>query len=157
MNIAALFVRRPVMTLLVMLGILAFGLVAYRLLPVNALPNVDYPSIQVQAQLPGANPETMASAVAIPLEKQFSTIAGIDTMTSLSTSGQTTISLLFALDRNIDGAAQDIQTAINAASGQLPKNLPAPDLPQDQPGGFANPALRRPFRRPAADGGRRLC
>ena len=120
MNIAALFVRRPVMTLLVMIGILAFGLVAYRLLPVNALPNVDFPSIQVQSQLPGANPETMASAVATPLEKQFSTIAGIDTMTSVSTSGQTTILLQFSLDRNIDGAAQDVQSAIAAAARSLP-------------------------------------
>jgi HAE1 family hydrophobic/amphiphilic exporter-1 len=136
-NIAALFVRRPVMTLLVMLGIVAFGLVAYRLLPVNALPNVDYPSIQVQAQLPGANPETMASAVAIPLEKQFSTIAGIDTMTSVSTSGQTTISLLFALDRNIDGAAQDVQSAIAAAARSLPSTLPNPPTQRKvNPGDF---------------------
>ncbi|HSS70909.1 MAG TPA: efflux RND transporter permease subunit [Casimicrobiaceae bacterium] len=137
MNIAALFVRRPVMTLLVMLGIVAFGLVSYRLLPVNALPNVDYPSIQVQAQLPGANPETMASAVAIPLEKQFSTIAGIDTMTSVSTSGQTTISLLFALDRNIDGAAQDVQSAIAAAARSLPSTLPNPPTQRKvNPGDF---------------------
>ena len=126
MNIAALFVRRPVMTVLVMLGILAFGLGAYRLLPVNALPNVDFPSIQVQAQLPGANPETMASAVATPLEKQFSTIAGIDSMTSVSTSGQTTINLQFSLDRNIDAAAQDVQSAIAAAARQLPSSLPNP-------------------------------
>jgi HAE1 family hydrophobic/amphiphilic exporter-1 len=125
-NIAALFVRRPVMTVLVMLGILAFGLGAYRLLPVNALPNVDFPSIQVQAQLPGANPETMASAVATPLEKQFSTIAGIDSMTSVSTSGQTTINLQFSLDRNIDGAAQDVQSAIAAAARSLPSSLPNP-------------------------------
>jgi HAE1 family hydrophobic/amphiphilic exporter-1 len=125
-NIAALFVRRPVMTLLVMIGILAFGIVAYRLLPVNALPNVDFPSIQVQAQLPGANPETMASAVAIPLEKQFSTIAGIDTMTSVSTNGQTTILLQFSLDRNIDGAAQDVQSSIAAAARSLPSSLPNP-------------------------------
>src|SRR5215475_1219202 len=104
MNICELFVRRPVMTILVMAGILIFGIGAYRLLPVNALPNVDFPTIQVQAQLPGANPETMASAVATPLEKQFSTIAGIDTMTSVSTNGQTTILLQFSLDRNIDGA-----------------------------------------------------
>ena len=137
MNIAALFVRRPVMTLLVMLGIVAFGLVSYRLLPVNALPNVDYPSIQVQAELPGANPETMASAVAIPLEKQFSTIAGIDTMTSVSTSGQTTISLLFALDRNIDGAAQDVQSAIAAAARSLPSSLPNPPTQRKvNPGDF---------------------
>ena len=114
------------MTLLVMIGILAFGLVAYRLLPVNSLPNVDFPSIQVQAQLPGANPETMASAVATPVEKQFSTIAGIDTMTSVSTSGQTTILLQFSLDRNIDGAAQDVQSAIAAAARSLPSSLPNP-------------------------------
>ena len=126
MNIAALFVRRPVMTVMVMLCILAFGLGAYRLLPVNALPNVDFPSIQVQAQLPGANPETMASAVATPLEKQFSTIAGIDSMTSVSTSGQTTINLQFSLDRNIDGAAQDVQSAIAAAARSLPSSLPNP-------------------------------
>jgi HAE1 family hydrophobic/amphiphilic exporter-1 len=125
-SIAALFVRRPVMTALVMIGILAFGLVSYRLLPVNALPNVDFPSIQVQAQLPGANPETMASGVATPLEKQFSTIAGIDTMTSVSTSGQTTITLQFSLERNIDGAAQDVQSAIAAAARSLPSTLPNP-------------------------------
>ena len=87
MNIAEIFVRRPVMTVLVMAGILIFGVIAYRLLPVNALPNVDFPTIQVQAQLPGASPDTMASAVATPLEKQFSTIAGVDSMTSTSTDG----------------------------------------------------------------------
>ena len=126
MNIAALFVRRPVMTALVMIGIIIFGLIGYRLLPVNALPNVDFPTIQVQAQLPGANPETMASAVATPLEKQFSTIAGVDSMVSSSTSGQTTITLQFALDRNIDGAAQDVQSAIAAAARQLPSSMPNP-------------------------------
>ena len=116
MNIAELFVRRPVMTVLVMTGILIFGLIGYRLLPVNALPNVDFPTIQVSANLPGANPDTMASAVATPLEKQFSTIAGIDSMTSVSTSGQSTITMQFALDRNIDAAAQDVQSAIAAAA-----------------------------------------
>jgi HAE1 family hydrophobic/amphiphilic exporter-1 len=125
-NIAELFVRRPVMTVLVMTGILIFGLIGYRLLPVNALPNVDFPTIQVQAQLPGANPDTMASAVATPLEKQFSTIAGIDSMTSVSTSGQSTITLQFALDRNIDAAAQDVQSAIAAAARSLPSTLPTP-------------------------------
>src|SRR5437870_12569394 len=120
MNIAALFVRRPVMTALVMIGIIAFGVVGYRLLPVNALPNVDFPTIQVQAQLPGANPDTMASAVATPLEKQFSTIAGIDTMTSSSTDGIATITMQFSLDRSIDAAAQDVQSAIAAASRSLP-------------------------------------
>jgi HAE1 family hydrophobic/amphiphilic exporter-1 len=125
-NIAALFVRRPVMTALVMIGILIFGLVAYRLLPVNALPNVDFPTIQVSAQLPGASPDTMASAVATPLEKQFTTIAGIDSMTSQSTNGSTTITLQFALERNIDAAAQDVQSAIAAAARQLPSALPTP-------------------------------
>ncbi len=126
MNIAGLFVRRPVMTLLVMLGILIFGIVAYRLLPVNALPNVDFPTIQVQAQLPGASPDTMASAVATPLEKQFSTIAGIDSMTSTSASGTTSITLQFALERSIDAAAQDVQSAIAAAARQLPPSMPTP-------------------------------
>ena len=114
------------MTALVMIGITIFGLIGYRLLPVNALPNVDFPTIQVQAQLPGANPDTMASAVATPLEKQFSTIAGIDSMTSVSTTGQSTITLQFVLDRNIDGAAEDVQSAIAAAARQLPSSLPSP-------------------------------
>jgi len=127
-NIAALFVRRPVMTALVMIGILIFGIIAYRLLPVNALPNVDFPTIQVTAQLPGASPDTMASAVATPLEKQFSTIAGIDSMTSQSTNGSTTITLQFALDRNIDAAAQDVQSAIAAAARQLPSSMPTPPV-----------------------------
>ncbi|HUH92453.1 MAG TPA: efflux RND transporter permease subunit [Casimicrobiaceae bacterium] len=126
MNIAQLFVRRPIMTVLVMIGILIFGIVGYHLLPVNALPNIDFPTIQVQASLPGANPDTMASAVATPLEKQFSTIAGVDNMNSTSTSGQTTITLQFALDRNIDAAAQDVQSAIAAAARQLPSTLPNP-------------------------------
>ncbi|TMH59513.1 MAG: acriflavine resistance protein B [Betaproteobacteria bacterium] len=126
MNIAALFVRRPVMTVLVMIGILIFGIIGYRLLPINALPNVDFPTIQVQAQLPGANPDTMASAVATPLEKQFSTIAGIDTMTSVSTDGLATITLQFSLDRSIDAAAQDVQSAIAAAARSLPSSMPNP-------------------------------
>ncbi|MGH8714661.1 MAG: efflux RND transporter permease subunit [Casimicrobiaceae bacterium] len=126
MNIAAAFVRRPVMTLLVMIGILIFGLIGYRLLPVNALPNVDFPTIQVSASLPGASPDTMASAVATPLEKQFSTIAGIDSMTSTSTSGSTSITMQFALDRNIDAAAQDVQSAIATAAKQLPSSMPIP-------------------------------
>ena len=126
MSISAHFVQRPVMTILVMIGILIFGIVGYRLLPVNALPNVDFPTIQVQAQLPGASPDTMASAVATPLEKQFSTIAGVDSMTSTSSNGLTTIVLQFALDRNIDAAAQDVQSAIAAAARQLPSSMPAP-------------------------------
>ncbi len=126
MSISELFVRRPVMTVLVMTGILIFGVVGYRLLPVNALPNVDFPTFQVRAQLPGASPDTMASAVAAPLEKQFSTIAGVDSMTSTSSNGLTTIVLQFALDRNIDAAAQDVQSAIAAAARQLPSSMPAP-------------------------------
>jgi HAE1 family hydrophobic/amphiphilic exporter-1 len=126
MNIAELFVRRPVMTVLVMTGILIFGIIGYRLLPINALPNVDFPTIQVQAQLPGANPDTMASAVATPLEKQFSTIAGIDNMTSVSTDGLATITLQFSLDRSIDAAAQDVQSAIAAAARSLPSSMPTP-------------------------------
>jgi HAE1 family hydrophobic/amphiphilic exporter-1 len=125
-SVSAYFVRRPVMTVLVMIGILIFGIVGYRLMPVNALPNVDFPTIQVQAQLPGASPDTMASAVATPLEKQFSTIAGVDSMTSTSSNGLTTIVLQFALDRNIDAAAQDVQSAIAAAARQLPSSMPAP-------------------------------
>jgi HAE1 family hydrophobic/amphiphilic exporter-1 len=125
-NIAELFVRRPVMTVLVMAGILIFGIISYRLLPVNALPNVDFPTIQVSAQLPGASPDTMASAVATPLEKQFSTIAGIDSMTSSSVDGQATITLQFSLDRNIDAAAQDVQSAIAAAARSLPSSMPTP-------------------------------
>src|SRR5215475_2117817 len=126
MNIAALFVRRPVMTFLVMLGILIFGAAAYRLLPANALPNVDFPTIQVTATLPGASPDTMASAVATPLEKQFSTIAAIDSMNSVSTTGQSTITMQFSLDRNIDAAAQDVQSAIAAAARSLPSTMPTP-------------------------------
>src|SRR5256885_16399044 len=113
MNVSGLFIRRPVMTALVMLGMLMFGVMADRLLSVSSLPNVDFPTIQVNASLPGASPETMASAVATPLEKQFSTIAGVDQMTSSSSLGSTNITLQFTLDRNIDAAAQDIQAAIS--------------------------------------------
>src|SRR6478672_9249201 len=126
MNIAAIFIRRPVMTTLVMVGILVFGVMAYRQLPVSDLPNVDFPTIQVSASLPGANPETMASAVATPLERQFSTIAGLDTMTSASALGSTNITLQFVLSRDLDAAAQDVQAAIAAAARQLPPNMPTP-------------------------------
>ena len=114
------------MTVLVMAGILIFGLAGYRLLPVSTLPNVDFPTIQVTGELPGASPETMASAVATPLEKQFSTIAGIDEMTSLSGQGVTRITIQFALDRDIDAAAQDVNSAIASAARQLPATMPAP-------------------------------
>src|ERR1700677_4355806 len=109
MNIAEPFIRRPVMTTLVMVAILLFSILGYRALAVSELPNVEYPTIQVGASLPGASPDTMASAVATPLEKQFSTIAGIDSMTSTSALGNTSITLQFDLSRNIDGAAQDVQ------------------------------------------------
>ncbi|HEX7549225.1 MAG TPA: efflux RND transporter permease subunit, partial [Candidatus Methylomirabilis sp.] len=126
MNIPELFIRRPVMTTLVMAGILIFGFMGYRLLPVSDLPNVDFPTIQVTAKLPGGSPETMASSVATPLEKQFSTIAGIDNMTSSSVQGAVRITLQFSLERNIDAAAQDVQSAIAAALRQLPTNMPSP-------------------------------
>ena len=138
MNIAELFIRRPVMTTLVMLGILLFGFMGYRHLPVNDLPNVDFPTLQVSASLPGASPETMASSVATPLERQFSTIAGIDSMTSSSALGMTQITVQFTLDRDIDAAAQDVQAAITAAIRQLPPEMPSPPTyqkvnPADQP------------------------
>ena len=126
MNVAEVFVRRPVMTGLIMIGILIFGVFSYRLLPVADLPNVDFPTIAVTAALPGASPETMASAVATPLEKQFSTIAGLDSMDSLSAQGNARITLQFALDRDIDAAAQDVQAAISRALNQLPKEMNAP-------------------------------
>jgi hydrophobe/amphiphile efflux-1 (HAE1) family protein len=125
-SISELFVRRPVMTILVMLGILVFGIVSYRQLPVSDLPNVDFPTIQVTAQLPGASPETMASAVATPLEKQFSSIPALDSMTSVSGNGQSQITLQFTLDRSIDAAALDVQSAISAALKQLPPTLTTP-------------------------------
>jgi len=126
MNIVEPFIRRPVMTTLVMGAILLAGLMGYRSLAVSELPNVDYPTIQVSANLPGANPDTMASAVAQPLEKQFSTIAGIDSMTSTSTRARTQITLQFDLSRNIDAAAQDVQSAISRVAGQLPPDMPSP-------------------------------
>jgi len=138
MNIAEIFIKRPIMTTLVMFAILVFGFVGYRLLPVSDLPNVDFPTITVNASLPGASPDTMASSVALPLEKQFSTIAGIDQMTSTSSLGGTSITLQFSLDRNIDAAAQDVQSMIAAAQRNLPQNMPAPPSyqkvnPADQP------------------------
>jgi hydrophobic/amphiphilic exporter-1 (mainly G- bacteria), HAE1 family len=125
-NISEVFIRRPVMTILVMAGIFLFGLISYHHLPVAALPNVDFPTIQVSASLPGANPETMASAVATPLEKEFSTIAGLDSMTSVSGQGITQITLQFTLDRNIDAAAQDVQSSISLAQRNLPPTMSTP-------------------------------
>ncbi|MCC6590752.1 MAG: efflux RND transporter permease subunit [Bryobacterales bacterium] len=126
MNLSRIFIERPIMTALVTFAILLFGIIAFRSLPVAALPSVDYPTIQVQANLPGANPETMASAVATPLEREFSTIAGIDSMSSQNSQGSTQITVQFALERNIDAAAQDIQAAISKAAGRLPTNMPRP-------------------------------
>ena len=126
MNLSEIFVRRPVMTILVMFGVLIFGIAAFRLLPVSQLPSIDYPTIQVTAELPGAAPETMASAVATVLEKQFSTIAGIDSMNSVSGQGATSITIQFNLDRDIDAAAQDVNSAIAATARLLPPAMPTP-------------------------------
>src|SRR6201747_378018 len=125
-GISAPFIRYPIGTSLMMAGILFVGLVAYPLLPVAPLPQVDFPTIQVTATLPGASPETMASSVAQPLERQFAQIPGIAQMTSTSYLGTAAVTIQFDLNRSIDGAANDVQGAINAASGQLPKNLPSP-------------------------------
>ncbi len=138
MNFSEIFIRRPVATTLLMLAIALFGMVAYRALPVSDLPNVDYPTLLVLASLPGANPETMASAVATPLERQFSTIAGLDSMTSSNGLGVTSITLQFDLSRDIDGAAQDVQAAITQAGPLLPPGMPSPPTfrkvnPADQP------------------------
>jgi HAE1 family hydrophobic/amphiphilic exporter-1 len=138
MNLSGPFVRRPVTTTLVMLGIFLFGLMAYRRLPVSDLPNVDFPTIQVSAGLPGASPETMAASVATPLEREFSTIAGLDSMTSSSSQGNTQITLQFSLERELDAAAQDVQAAIARANRLLPPQMPSPPSytkvnPADQP------------------------
>lgn len=126
MNLSEVFVRRPVMTTLVMLSLLLFGLIAYHRLPISNLPTVDFPTISVTATLPGANPEVMASSVALPLEKQFASISGIDSMTSTSILGSTTINVQFSLARDIDAAALDINAAIAAAMGVLPPEMPNP-------------------------------
>jgi HAE1 family hydrophobic/amphiphilic exporter-1 len=132
-NFSELFIRRPIMTTLVMVGILLFGVIGYTKLPVSDLPNVDYPVISVSASLPGASPETMASAVATPLEKQFSTIAGVDAMTSNSTLGSTSITLQFTLDRDIDAAAQDVQAAITKTLRSLPTGITPPSYQKVNP------------------------
>src|SRR6201998_3534060 len=124
MNISAPFIQRPVATSLLTVGLFLAGALAYPFLPVATLPEVEYPTISVFANLPGANPETMASAVATPLERMFGRIAGITQMTSLSQLGSTNITMQFDLDRSADAAARDVQAAINAARGQFPANLP---------------------------------
>jgi HAE1 family hydrophobic/amphiphilic exporter-1 len=133
MNFTGLFIRRPVMTTLVMVAILFFGGMAYRSLPVSDLPVVDYPTISVSASLPGAGPETMAAAVATPLEKQFSTIAGIDNMTSTNVLGSTSIAIQFSLDRDIDAAAQDVQAAISKTLRDLPPGIIPPSMQKTNP------------------------
>src|SRR5580704_3440126 len=140
MSIPELFIKRPIATTLVMIAILLFGIASYRVLPVSDLPNVDYPTINVYANLPGANPDTMAAAVALPLEKQFSNIAGLDSMVSSNRVGATSIVLQFNLDRNLDGAAQDVQAAISQASRQLPA----------KPGRLSGSVHRSHVRVPAA-------
>ena len=138
MNISAIFVERPIATALLMAALLVGGAIGYNLLPVAALPTVDFPTISVSASLPGADPDTMASSVAQPLERQFADLPGVTQITSTSVLGSTSITLQFDLSRNIDGAAGDVQQAINAAQGYLPKNLPNPPSykkvnPSDQP------------------------
>ena len=121
-----LFIKRPVATTLLMAALVFFGVVSYFSLPVSEMPNIDFPTIQVTATLPGADPETMASAVATPLERQFSSISGLQSMSSVNALGTTTITLQFDLSRNLDGAGTDVLTYINAAQGSLPNTLPSP-------------------------------
>src|SRR5499433_1588471 len=126
MGISAPFIQRPVATTLLMAALCLVGLAAYPFLPVAPLPQVDFPTIQISTQLPGADPQTIAATVTQPLERQFAQIPSVTAMSSTSTQGTSSITVQFDLARNIDAAAQDIQTAINAASGQLPRNLPSP-------------------------------
>jgi HAE1 family hydrophobic/amphiphilic exporter-1 len=139
MNVSERFIRRPVMTILLMVGIVVFGVFTYGSLPISDLPTVDYPTISVSASLPGASPQTMAAAVATPLEKQFSTIAGVDNMTSTSSLGSTSITLQFSLDRDIDAAAQDVQAAIAKTLRQLPLGIQPPSYQKANPA--ASPIL----------------
>lgn len=138
MNFSGVFIRRPVATSLLMLAFAVFGAISYSMLPVADLPDVDFPTLSVSANLPGANPDTMASAVATPLERQFTTIAGIDTITSTSSTGSTNITLTFSLDRDLDGASVDVQTAIAAAIPLLPGDAQPAVFPQVEPIGFAH-------------------
>ncbi|PYN10315.1 MAG: acriflavine resistance protein B, partial [Candidatus Rokuibacteriota bacterium] len=138
MNLSEPFIRRPVMTAVLTVSVVLFGVLAYRRLPVNDLPAVDYPVIQVQADYPGASPDTMANNIATPLERQFMQINGLELVTSQSTQGHASLTLQFALDKSIDAAATDVQTAISQATGALPVDLPAPPTysktnPNDQP------------------------
>ena len=133
MHLSRIFIERPVATTILVAAIVLFGLIAFRSLPVNDLPNVDFPTISVTAELPGANPEVMASTVATPLERQFSQIPGVDTMNSVNSTGRTRITLQFTLERNIDSAAQDVQTAISQAIRRLPDDMDPPTLRKVNP------------------------
>jgi len=135
MNLSRLFIERPVATLMLVLAMALFGALAYKQLPVNDLPQVDFPTLRITASLPGANPETMANTVATPLERQLATVAGIESMSSQSGQGSTSITLQFELGRDIDAAAQDVQTAIAQAARNLPQGMdgPAP-AEEDQTG-----------------------
>src|SRR5919201_2055354 len=137
MTLSELCIRRPVMTTLITASIIVFGAFAYRLLPVAALPKVDFPTIQITATLPGASPETMAASVASPIERQLSTIAGISSMTSSSSLGTTQITIQFDLNRDIDSAALDVQTALTIAQRRLPVEMtPLPSFRKVHPGDF---------------------
>src|SRR5215471_12314897 len=143
MNVSEVFIRRPIATSLLMLAIAMFGVLAYRALPVSDLPQVDYPTLNVNASLPGGDPGTMSSSVASPLERQFTTIAGLDSMVSRSSSGGTNITLQFDLGRDIDSATVDVQTAIAAVMPLLPAGMPSPpsfrkNNPNDMPILFFN-------------------
>src|ERR687898_2096622 len=138
MNLSEPFIRRPVMTAVLTLSVILFGVLSYLELPVNDLPAVDYPVIQVQVGYPGANPDTVANNIATPLERQFMQINGLELVTSKSSQGVATLTLQFALDKSIDAAATDVQTAISRATGNLPLDLPSPPTysktnPNDQP------------------------
>src|SRR5882757_2726155 len=126
MNISEPFIRRPIATTLLMVGVIIMGVLGYSLLPISALPPVDFPTIQVTAQYPGASPDVMTSSVTTPLERQFGQISGLTLMNSVSSFGNTQITLQFNLDRDIDAAAQDVQAAMNAAGGVLPRDMPNP-------------------------------
>ncbi|HVE16634.1 MAG TPA: efflux RND transporter permease subunit, partial [Chthoniobacterales bacterium] len=128
MNISEPFIRRPIATSLLMAAVVLVGVLAYRLLPVSALPTVDFPTIQIVSQYPGADPEVMASLVTAPLEKQFGQISGLTSMNSVSSFGTSVITLQFTLNRKIDEAGQDVQAAINAAGGLLPVGMPNPPV-----------------------------
>ena len=157
-NLSSGFITRPIATALMMVAVVALGIVSYVLLPVAALPNIDTPTIQVTAQMPGADPQTMASSVATQLERQFGQIPGLSQMTSSSGTGFTSITLQFDRSRTVDSAAQDVQAAINATQAQLPISLLSlADLSQDQSGRHADPAGIADVRRAADHDGQRLC